>query len=194
MPPKIKVTKEDIIRTSVELVRRNGDEAINARLLAASLNCSTQPIFSNFASMKELQSATIHASYEIYQSFLKKELEHWAYPKYKAFGMGYIRFAMEERELFKLLFMRDRTDEDKSLTPDFKECVQMIMDANGVSYETAELIHLEIWIFVHGIATMIATSFLALDLPLISDMLTDVYHGILERHRAVGAQNGSNQT
>ena len=46
MPPKIKVTKEDIIRTSVELVRRSGEQAINARTLAALLNCSTQPIFS----------------------------------------------------------------------------------------------------------------------------------------------------
>ena len=32
------------------------------------------------------------------------------YPPYKASGMAYIRFAKEEKELFKLLFMRDRSD------------------------------------------------------------------------------------
>ena len=36
------------------------------------------------------------------------------YPPYKAMGMGYIRFAAEERELFRLLFMRDRSGEEKS--------------------------------------------------------------------------------
>ena len=36
------------------------------------------------------------------------------YPPYKASGMAYIRFAREQRELFKLLFMRDRTNEEKA--------------------------------------------------------------------------------
>ena len=50
------------------------------------------------------------------------------------------------------------------------------------SRETATMLHLEMWTFVHGIATMMATSFLLLDWELISDMLTDVYLGIRERH------------
>ena len=33
------------------------------------------------------------------------------YPPYKASGIAYIQFAKEEKELFKLLFMRDRTGE-----------------------------------------------------------------------------------
>ena len=56
MPPKVKITKEDIIKTAVELVRSNGAEALNARAVAAELNCSTQPVFSNFATMDELQN------------------------------------------------------------------------------------------------------------------------------------------
>lgn len=182
MPPKVRITKEDIIVTALDLLRENGDTAINARSIAAALNCSTQPIFSNFATMDELQNAVLKAAYDLYYDFLKREVESGKYPKYKSFGMAYIRFANEERELFKLLFMRDRTGEDMSPSSDFEESVQMIMNANGVTREKAMLMHMESWAFVHGIGTMLATSFLHLDWEFISDMLTDVYQGIRARH------------
>ena len=182
MPPKVKITKEDIIKTAVELVRANGEQAINARAIAAALNCSTQPVFSNFATMEELQEATIKAAYDRYIGFLKNEAESGKYPQYKSFGMAYIRFAKEEKELFKLLFMCDR--KGKKLTPslDFEASVQMIMSANGITKEKAELMHLEMWSCVHGIGAMLATSFLILEWELISNMLTDVYQGIRTRH------------
>jgi hypothetical protein len=42
--------------------------------------------------------------------------------------------------------------------------------------------HLEMWACTHGIATMIATSFLQLEDTLISEMLSDVYQGIRARY------------
>ncbi len=182
MPPKVKITKEDIIKTAVELVRENGEQAINARAIAAALNCSTQPVFSNFATMEELGEALVAAAYERYLSFLKSEEESGKYPQYKSFGMAYIRFAKEESELFKLLFMCDRSGKNITVTPDFEASVQIIMNTNGVTREKAELMHLEMWACVHGIATMLATSFLMLDGELISGMLTDVYQGIRSKH------------
>lgn len=183
MPPKVKVTKEEIIQTTVNLVRISGPESINARAIASSLNCSTQPIFSNFDSMEELEQSTILAAYEIYLNFIKNEVESGKYPKYKAFGMAYIRFAKEERELFKLLFMRDRSGEEVSSSPDFDESVKMIMEANNVSYDVAKLIHLEMWTCVHGIGTILATSFMPLEWEIISQITSDVYHGIISKYR-----------
>lgn len=182
MPPKVKITKEDIVKTAVELARTNGETALNARAIAARLQCSTQPIFSNFATMDALRESVILAAYDLYLGFLKREAASEKYPKYKSFGMAYIRFAKEEKELFKLLFMRDRSGEDMSPTLDFEESVQMIVQASGVTVEKARRMHLEIWACVHGIGTMLVTSFLPLEWELISDMLTDVYQGIRARH------------
>ena len=182
MPPKVKITKEDIVKTSLELVRKFGSEAINARGVAEALNCSTQPVFSNFETMEKLREATVLAAYEIYLGFLKNEAATGKYPKYKAFGMAYIRFAMEEKELFKLLFMRDRSGEDISPSPDFEESAEIIMKLNGVTRETAALMHLEMWTCVHGIGVMVATSFLSFEWETISMILSDIYHGIRERH------------
>lgn len=187
MPPKVKVSRENIINTCLEIVRSGGINAINARNLAAFLGCSTQPIFSNFKSMDELEEVTITAAYEIYLSFIKNEVKSEKYPKYKAFGMAYIRFAREEKELFKLLFMRDRRGEDLSPSPDFKESVKLIMDANGIDEEKATLLHLEMWCCVHGIGTMFATSYLSLEDELISQMISDVYNGV--RYRLISEEN-----
>ena len=190
MPPKVKITKEDIIKTAIELVRREGTGALNARAIADALSCSTQPIFSNFETMDELQKAMVAAAYGRYLDLIQNEIKSEKYPPYKAFGMAYIRFAQEEKELFKLLFMRDRTGEDLSPSPDFEESVQMIMQANGLPRETAMLMHLEMWSCVHGIGTMLATDFLTLDESLVSDMLSDVYQGVRARHTAKEKKNG----
>lgn len=186
MPPKARITKQEIIGTAIRLVRENGAGSVNARAIASALNCSTQPIFSNFASMDELQEEVNVYAYQMYLNFIKKEVESGEYPPYKASGMAYVRFAKEETELFKLLFMCDRRGKELIPSPDFTQSVEMIMKANGLTREKAELIHLEMWTCVHGIATMLATSFLSLDRELISQILTDVYQGVRSRYLSEG--------
>jgi hypothetical protein len=77
--------------------------------------------------------------------------------------------------------MCDRKGKELTPSPDFESSVHMIMSANGITKEKAELMHLEMWTCVHGIGTMLATSFLTLEWELISDILTDVYQGIRAR-------------
>ena len=182
MPPKVKITKEDIIKTAGELVRKDGEGAINARNIASNLCCSTQPVFSNFSSMDELKDAVYLSAYDIYLDYLKREVEEGNYPMYKAFGMAYIRFAKEEKNLFKFIFMCDRKGNAIVPTVDFNTSIEIIMKSNGITKEKAELFHLEMWSCVHGIGTMIATSFLELDWELISKMISDIYQGLRVRY------------
>lgn len=182
MPPKAKISKEDIISATLELLRRDGAEEINARKIASELGCSTQPIFSNFSSMEELESDVTRSAYRLYLGFIEGELKSGKYPQYKAFGMAYIRFAREEKELFKYLLMSEKNENTALPSDGFDEPVEIIMKMNGISREVATMMHLEMWALVHGIATMIATSFLDLDTDLISTMLSDTYHGLCQRH------------
>ena len=182
MPPKVKIQKQEIIEAAVALVRQSGPQAINARSIAAALDCSTQPIFSNFASMDALRLAVVAAADAQYQSYIKREIEKGEYPPYKASGMAYIRFAKEEKELFKLLYMRDRSAEhppkEAGLSGQLKSLVH---NSTGFFGARAGLFHLEMWAYVHGVAAMLATGFLELDWPLISQMLTDAYMGLKKR-------------
>ena len=100
------------------------------------------------------------------------------YPPYKASGMAYIRFAREQKELFKLLFMRDRTHEGKAAGDELEALLGLIQKSMGLSRDDAYRFHLEMWIYVHGIATMIATAYLEWDMDFISAALTDAYQGL----------------
>ena len=191
MPPKVKITKEDIIRTSVDLVRQRGIDAINARAIATALSCSTQPIFSNFATMDELLYDVLGAAQQCCIEYMEREVASGRYPAYKANGMAYIRFAKEEKELFKLLYMRDRRTEtfaeNRVLTDQMEALVQQY---TGLEGDDIALFHLEMWACVHGIAVMFATSYLDLDWELVSKMITDVYQGLRHRY-GMEDSNGS---
>ena len=195
MPPKIRITKEDIINTAVNIVRKEGVLALNARNIAGALNCSTQPVFFNFATMDELRLAVVEAADILCQEYMQREMENGEYPAYKASGMAYIRFAKEEKELFKLLYMRDRTMEripkETEINTQMESMVQSNTKLNGMD---AKLFHLEMWAYVHGIATMIATGFLELDWDLISRMLTDSYQGLRKQFEPKLRSADSGQT
>ena len=183
MPPKVKITREDIINATLQLVRTSGQQSINARAVAAALGCSTQPVFSNFATMEDLHFAVAQQAVELYREYTRREISGGEYPVYKASGMAYIRFAKEEKELFKFLFMCDRSVADMpQSTALFDEMMGVVQTNTGLKDEDAKLFHLEVWAFVHGVATMFATGYLDLEWELVSHMLTDLYLGLRKQH------------
>lgn len=192
MPPKNKVTKDEILKAAVDIVRENGPEALNARAVGAKLGISTQPIFSHYKSMDELKKDVLAAANDLYQTFLQEDMTSGKYPPYMGSGIGYIRFAKEEKELFKLVFMRDRTGEEYPDSSELEEIIKIIQKNADLSYEDAHFFHLTMWVYVHGIATMIATSYLTWDWETIYRMMTDGYKGLLKQYKGRDGQNGSN--
>ena len=105
------------------------------------------------------------------------------YPPYKASGIAYIQFAKEEKELFKLLFMRDRTGEKlEENREELRPILTIIMNNLKINEDDAFLFHMEAWIYAHGIATMVATSYLDWDIEFINKALTDAYEGLKYRY------------
>ena len=181
MPPKFKFTREEITSAALNLTRKAGPDGLTARALAEELGCSVKPIFGLFKNMEEVQDAVLSAAQDLYQSYLAEDMAAGKYPPYKASGMGYVRFAKEETELFKLLFMCDRKGKPPEPGRELDVIIPLIMNNTGLSRERAELLHLELWIFVHGIASMIATSYLDWEMEKVSEVLTDAYLGLKER-------------
>ncbi len=179
MPRNFLFTKDEILQAALDLVREKGEHAVTARSLAAKLGTSAQPIFSFFENMADVQNGILAAANALYQSYLKEDMASGKYPPYKASGMAYIRFAREEKELFKLLFMRNRTDEDKTkISEETEMLAELIGKQVNITKEKAMLFYLEMWAYVHGIATMIATGFYDWDEELCSQTLTDMYQGL----------------
>ena len=187
MPPKVRFTREEIIRAALDITRESGPEALTARRTTVKTDCSAKPMF---RSMDEVQQEVLKAGYQFYGEAIARAMESGEYPPYKASGMAYIDFARREKHLFRLLFMRNRSQEEvtRQLGDDAEPLLDLIQRAAGLSRESARLFHLEMWIYVHGIASMAATSFLDWDTELISASLTDVYMGVLARFKEKEAQ------
>ena len=182
MPPKFKFTRDEITNAALNVTRKNGISGLTARALAAELGCSVKPIFGLFKNMEEVGQEVFIASDLLYQNYLREDMAKGKYSPYKASGMAYIRFAKEERELFKLLFMRDRSREKiEENKEEIRPLMQLIQQNLGISEDEAYLFHLEMWLYVHGIATMIATSYLDWDDEFISRSLSDCFLGLKAR-------------
>ena len=183
MPPKTKYTREEIVLAALALTRESGFAAVTARGLAARLGCSAKPIFGLFRNMEEVQREVLSAANAIYQQRLSEAMTKGDLPPYKASGMAYIRFSQEEPELFKLLFMRDRSrEEPEAAGAELEELLALIQRNLGLTRQQALLFHLENWVFVHGIATMLATSYLDWPDAFVSDMLTELYRDMTQRY------------
>lgn len=178
MAPKVKTEKEDILNKAFEIVRREGLGALTAKALAKELKCSTQPIFWWYTNMDEIKELVIRRAKNLFTSYLFNGIE--GISLYKSVGMNYIRFAYEEKELFKLLYMSSKVSEDiMSIDANRELILDIIHKQEDIQGEKAEKIYKEMWLFVHGIATMIATDTASFNMDEVNGMLTDVYKGLI---------------
>ena len=188
MPRSYLFTKEQVLDAAIGLTREKGFAAVSARSLGERLGTTSRPIFSHFENMADVQREIIGAANALYQSFREKEMASGRYVPYKASGMAYIRFAKEEKELFKLLFMRDRSGERVKENPEEMEALMgLIARQVNIGREAAQSFYLEMWAYTHGIASMIATNYLDWDEAFVSRALTDVYEGLKYRYENGGA-------
>lgn len=178
MPPKIKYTKDDIINSAFNLVREKGLESLSARNLAFELKSSPQPIFSYFENMDEVKKAVFDRAVKEYKRYTDEEISLGKYTVYKSMGMAYIKFARCDKHLFKMLFMCDNKKYFEQSDIIFSEAVDFIERNFSIPNSVAEKFHLEIWIFVHGIASMYATDYLDFDEETVSELISDIFNGL----------------
>lgn len=180
MPPKAKITKTDIVRNALTPIRRKGIRALTAKALAAEMRCSTQPIFWHYAGMDNLKADVHKEALALFDSRLKTRYE--GISDYKSIGINYIRFATEEKECFKWLFMSGefRTEGVLSEHSEAPYVLDVLETTEHLTGEEARSVFEEMWMFVHGIATMIATNTAGFSDEKIRTMLSDVYRGLIK--------------
>ena len=103
MPPKAKITKEIIVDTAFEIVRKEGVDKITARRISEQLKCSTQPVLYYFSTVEDIKKAVYAKANEYHTAYIMGTEMDYANPML-AIGMNYIKFAIDERNLFRFLF------------------------------------------------------------------------------------------
>lgn len=132
--------------------------------------------------MEALRRELLQEIWGEYHRFMEASAAASEESPYKALGLGYIDFARQEPRLFRLLFMRRReAGAEGPETADWPVHTARAGASTGLSGPEAELFHLEMWAFVHGIAVMFATGYLDLDRAVVSRILTDAFLGVKAR-------------
>ena len=185
MAPKQKITKEMILEATFHITREHGFEHVNARSLAAALGCSTQPVFSRFATMEELKKAFHGYAGKYFDRYAAQAMQGG--DSFRKLGECYINFARTESNLFRLLFMSEVMDlhgfSDMYDDPENLEVAQALSAGMGISLESAKRFYMKMFIFTHGIASMLATSFVHLADGEAETILAEAQSAFVAQHK-----------
>ena len=157
MPPKSKYTKEEIANEALELIREQGYDSLNARSLASRLGISTMPLFHSYENMDEIKKAATELGLAKYNKYMEDARK--SENPFRSVGQAYINFACDEPELFRMFFMSPTSkiaglsDVDPNTAPTV-DIASQILDGNR---DAGGQLLFEMWIFVHGIATLAVT-------------------------------------
>ena len=159
MAPKNKFTKDEMIAAALRVVRSKGIDGLTAKTMADELGTSTQPIFTGFGSMDGVRQEVYAAAVRVYDGYADAGLKG-AIP-FLGVGMQYIRFAREEPELYRLLFLTRAQDQEHSAMKSMQHLQALVrptlMDVYHITAEEADRYFRDLWLVVHGLSTLIVT-------------------------------------
>ena len=182
MPTKIKISKDMILNAAFDIVRAHGIEKLSNRELANKLKCSIRPIYYQFENVEELQKELYTKIEKYFYNFLLDNMNN-EIPKYKQVGINYIKFAKKEKKLFQTLFMSE-----VGVTPnafvskegdDYKEIEKLIKISTNLKEDDIKDFHTKMWIFCHGIATLVANNTISLTDSQIEKLLSYEFQALM---------------
>ncbi len=159
MPPKVKFQKEEIIAAAVQITRKKGISAVTAREVGAALGASSRPLFTYFDTVDELKREVYHYAKKLYQDYVKEGLT--AEIPFLGVGQNYIRFAKEEPELYKYLFLNPPDGVKGSAMEGLKLSQALVraslMRIYHMDEDTADKYFRDLWLVAYSMTTLIVT-------------------------------------
>ena len=182
MPKSVKITKEKILEAAFSIVREKGIESLSNRELAKKLNSSIRPIYYQFKNVEELNNELyIKIEKYFYKFLMDKMVDN--IPPYKQVGINYIKFAKEETNFFKFLFMSGSDLVPKEFisrdNEDYQELTKLIKLSTQLKDEDIADFHTKMWVFTHGIAMLVATDTVKLTESQIKELLSLEFQALM---------------
>lgn len=160
MPPKFKFTREEIVSAALDVVHKYGGGRLTARDVAKELGVSTQPLFTCFRNMADFKKEVVNAAENLYYDYLNSGLSE--YIPFFGLGKAYIRFAKEEPEIYKFLFLTPPSDYfggAVSAVAKTKNLVRpWLTDIYKMTDNQADVFFRNVWLVAHSIASLIVTN------------------------------------
>ena len=187
MPPKVRFQKDEIVAAALNVARNQGIDSVTAREVAKELGVSVGPIFTWYETMEQLKADVYAQAKRLYQEYIEHGL---AGPvPFLGVGQQYLRFAKEEPELYRLLFLR-RPDavsggamEALKFSQDLaRESIMRIYHMEGWM---ADCYFRDLWLVVFSFATLIVTDSCPYTDEEMSAVLTEVSLSVCKAYKEV---------
>lgn len=179
MPPRVRITKEQILDAAVSIIRASGLDSLNARSLAQELHCSTQPILYAFSTMEELKRAAYRRVDQLHTEYLLNTPPER--DPMLGIGLNYIRFAVEEPRLFRFLFQSGYAEEKNLLemidSAELSPVLDAMQEGLGMDRPKTRDVFLTLALFAHGYASIHANNTLTYDESLAAAHLERAFLG-----------------
>ena len=180
MPPRAKITKEMIVDTAFCIVQEQGIDKVTARSISEKLNCSTQPVLYHFATIEEIKDNVYKKADEYHTGYIMNMEQDYGNPML-AIGVNYIRFAIEERNLFRFLFQSNEFAgfgildlvESEEICP----LLEVLKQELDMPMEQVKKVFSTLFIFVHGYASLYANNTMVFDEKGVLEALDNVFLG-----------------
>ena len=181
MPPKTRVTREMIVDAAVEVARQRGVESVNARTVAERLHCSTQPVMYHFTTIDRLKRAAYAQVDRMHSEYLVNVPPDQ--DPILGIGLNYIRFSVEEPQLFRFLFQSGYTTENNLLdmidSEELAPVLAAMREGLGMDLKKTKDVFLTVALFAHGYASIIANNGLEFDESLVAVHLERTFNGAM---------------
>lgn len=96
--PKEFFTKEAVLEATWSITRQRGIDSVSVRTVAALLHSSPGPIYRHFGTMQHLTQAMLQRAQQLLISWMQEPYTEFAFLN---MGVGFIRFARDEANLFQ---------------------------------------------------------------------------------------------
>lgn len=181
MPPKKRIFKEDILEASIDVIRKQSASALTVRNIAAELQSSTQPIYSEFENLDCLKK-------ELYKYASEKYLR-FSFTNYKELAIAFLSFAKKEKELFKFLYLR-RRDSGEKLPDDINYTVTVELLSKNLNMDPQRAKDMHHWMqyYCYTMGVMIATDYRDLTAEEMNRELTELYSIMLRHYKEVKSE------
>lgn len=159
MPRETLFTREEIIEAAFNIFAAEGMTTISARKVAASLGCSTAPVYTSFSSMDELKGLLLDKALELLSDYTQRMYTPHVFLN---MGVGMLEFAKDYPLVYRTLFLEGNTYQ--FILSEFmrRNLIQMKKDPALRVFDEPELQSIldKLTAYTHGLAAFICADML----------------------------------
>lgn len=175
-------TKDQILKAAHEVVLESGFEKFTARNVAKKMGISTQPIYLEFKNMEDLKRTLLQKiETDLTRKFMSQPITG---DLIVDAPVHYVEFALKKPKLFKSLFVDPKGGGPimyEYSVEFYKELSKQSRRFSKLPKEDFELLHLEAWIVVNGLITMLLAGIITLTreelIELVQQLIEDISEG-----------------